>query len=259
MPITLFIFNRIILILSLFIFNNLSFAGLITESSRVIYLEQDISKVVNIKNINYYPVLVQSFIDDGAGDANLANAPFMVSPAVMRLNQNELNAITILYTGDNLPSNKESMFWLNLHEIPATNAKDDASNLHKIAITLNTQLKLLYRPASLKPELDIKYLANNIKFNLKLIKNNIHITANNLTPYNASIINIVLNNNEHLIISKQQDMTLKPFNNKTYIVENIKDASLINELNNNLNNTNITFYINDDYGNTHEFNTKANL
>jgi len=236
-------------ILSLIISSNI-YAGLVTESSRIIYLEQNLAQNLIIKNINPYPVLVQSFIDDGAGDPNFASSPFMVNPAVMRINPNETKNITILYTGDNLPTNQETLFWLNLHEIPSSKASDD-NNAHKMLLTINTQLKVLFRPKPIKSELDIKYLADNLKFKLELTKDHINVITNNPAAYNASITNIILKYQNHTLSTEQlRDMHILPFSSKTYTVKT-QNVPLSN-----LDNLNIIYYLNDDYGNSHEFTIK---
>lgn len=46
-----------------------------------------------------------------------------------------------------MPEDRESMLWLNIKGIPAT---DDVSDKNIVQFAINSRIKLIYRPAALK-------------------------------------------------------------------------------------------------------------
>ncbi|KWE58087.1 pilus assembly protein [Burkholderia ubonensis] len=125
-------------------------AAIVITGTRVIYPEQSREVNVRLANIEAAPVLVQSWIDDGDSDANpdQIKVPFVLTPPVFRVEPKKGQTLRIMYTGTNLPTDRESVFWLNVQEIPPqpTNAED--TNLLQLAF--RTRIKLFFRPAALQ-------------------------------------------------------------------------------------------------------------
>lgn len=67
------------------------------------------------------------------------------SPSFFKIEGKERQLIRIMKVGAELPQNRESLFWINVQEVPPKPSKDDGNVL---AIAMNTQVKLLYRPKS---------------------------------------------------------------------------------------------------------------
>jgi len=68
--------------------------------------------------------------------------------------------LRITYTGAALPKDKESVFWLNVLDVPpAPHASNEPSNYLQVAV--RSRLKLFYRPVGLKgtPELAAEQLS----------------------------------------------------------------------------------------------------
>jgi len=193
-----------------------AYAGIYPENSRIIYRADEDLQTLTIQNTNDYPILVQSFVDDGGFNPNITAVPFVTNPAIMQLAAGEYGAISIIFTGDNLPNNQESLFWLNLHEIPAI-TKQQENHPYKMLITINTQLKLLYRPANLAKQLDTNKLVKQLNFKL----NRQHLTAANQSAYFASITELALIDNKQQTISEFEDdnLMLNPFSQRTYAVK----------------------------------------
>ncbi|OJA40797.1 pilus assembly protein [Burkholderia ubonensis] len=125
-------------------------AAIVITGTRVVYPEQSREVNVRLTNIETAPVLVQSWIDDGDSDANpdQIKVPFVLTPPVFRVEPKKGQTLRIMYTGTNLPTDRESVFWLNVQEIPPqpTNAED--TNLLQLAF--RTRIKLFFRPAALQ-------------------------------------------------------------------------------------------------------------
>lgn len=138
-----------ILLYFLVFFPLLGHASIIVTGTRVIYPANTREVTVKLKNNGDSPVLLQSWIDNGDPTVDPAdiNIPFVLTPPVTRVNSQKGQVLRIRNTNENsLPTDKESIFWLNVLEIPTS--VDDGKN--KIKIATRTRMKLLYRPDSLK-------------------------------------------------------------------------------------------------------------
>lgn len=126
-------------------------AGIMPSSTRIIYQEGTTEQSLMLANTNPYPVMVQTWVDNGEidGTPEKANAPYIALPAVFRMQPNTMQGLRIIYNQHPLPTDRESVFWLNLYEVPPTKSAQSASS-PKVKMTMNTQMKIFYRPKSLK-------------------------------------------------------------------------------------------------------------
>lgn len=126
-------------------------AGVTAERTRVIFDEGKREASLALVNQNSYPVIVQTWIDDGDLDAapQTAQAPIMPLPPVFRLNPGQMRSLRLLYTGDALPKDRESLYWLNLYEIPPQSDDPLDEGQSRLTVTLRTQMKVIYRPRTL--------------------------------------------------------------------------------------------------------------
>ncbi len=135
--------------MGLFVFNNAQ-ATVLTEKSRVIFQGKSIEESLLLINKSDYPVIVQSWIDDGdiQSTPDKAISPFIVIPPVFKMLPNEHITLRIMHSGSVLPSDKESLYWLNIYEVPPIAAKN-AEEAAKVTLALRTQIKVIYRPSQL--------------------------------------------------------------------------------------------------------------
>lgn len=68
---------------------------------------------------------------------------FVVTPSFFKVKPNGQQTLRIIMASDHLPKDKESVYWLNLQDIPP------ALEGSGIAVALRTKLKLFYRPKAL--------------------------------------------------------------------------------------------------------------
>jgi P pilus assembly chaperone PapD len=126
-------------------------AGVTAERTRVIFDEGQREASLALVNQNTYPVIVQTWIDDGDLDTapQTAQAPIMPLPPVFRLNPDQQRSLRLLYTGEPLPADRESLYWLNLYEIPPQSGEPLDEGQSRLTVTLRTQMKVIYRPRTL--------------------------------------------------------------------------------------------------------------
>lgn len=166
--------------LSTFSINTL--AGVLVGGTRVIYKESDKEASVTIKNPDKTPYLIQTWLEDESNQVK-ENMSFTVTPPLFRLNAEESNALRILKTG-NLRQDQESVYWLNVKAIPSS--KPDATN--ELHISINTRIKLFYRPGSLNAK-QASQAYENLEFSIQDNK----LIAKNPTPFYISIGSLALN------------------------------------------------------------------
>ncbi|WP_248295841.1 fimbria/pilus periplasmic chaperone [Pantoea sp. R102] len=118
------------------------------SGTRVIYPQAEKTISVQLTNEGDSPVLAQSWIDEGNSDASpeTLQVPFLLSPPINRIEPKKGQTLRISYTGKALPAGRESVFWLNVLEIPAK-AKS-ADNMLQMAF--RTRIKVFFRPSGLK-------------------------------------------------------------------------------------------------------------
>lgn len=121
-------------------------AGVMLGGTRVVLGEKDREASIPVKNTGTSPYVVQAWIDAGEGKNK---TPLLVTPPLSRLDPGAENILRILRVAGELPADRESVFWLNVKEIPEKSAEENV-----LQIAVRSRIKLFYRPAKLvgKPE-----------------------------------------------------------------------------------------------------------
>lgn len=173
-------YTNIVLALLLAFFAVQVQAGIVIGGTRVIYNGEKKETSTSIRNQEKSGVyLVQSWIDTGVKENK---APFIVTPPLFRINPGEENILRIVRTGGSLPEDRESVFWLNVKSIPATDDSMPQNNV--LQIVVKSRLKLFYRPAGLEGAQDIAYK------NLSVVRSGNHLTVSNPTPYYVTLFTL---------------------------------------------------------------------
>nr|WP_315969262.1 fimbria/pilus periplasmic chaperone [Pseudomonas chlororaphis] len=127
-------------------------AALSITGTRFIYPAATSALTVRVGNTGDAPILLQAWLDKGDTHADPSHlvVPFVLSPPISRLDPQQRSALTVRYTGEALPADRESVFWINFLEVPPLTATD--SNVLRLAYRM--RMKLLYRPAGLSGKAD---------------------------------------------------------------------------------------------------------
>ncbi|QHM73745.1 fimbrial biogenesis chaperone [Mixta intestinalis] len=128
-------------LLLLSLFSSEASASVVIGGTRIIFHGDRKETTISVTNPDATSWLIQSWTESLDG----GKAPFIFSPPLFRLDGKQKNVLRLLFTGGSLPEDRESLFWANIKSIPG--AADD-ENILQIAI--KNQLKLIYRPATLK-------------------------------------------------------------------------------------------------------------
>jgi len=193
-------------------------AGLLAEATRILYPAGASARTLTLTNTNDWPVVVQTWFDHGEGNPDATPVPpFIATPAVFRLNPGGVQTLRIVYTGEPLPPERESVYWLNLYEIPPAVTDDATPDDHDTArldLAVNTQLKLFYRPPGLAaPE----NLAEQLRFSLVADNGHWVIDCHNPTPWHASFAGLrVAGDGADLPAQQAPDMMTPPHTTRRY-------------------------------------------
>jgi len=123
-----------------------SWGGIYIYVTRVIYPAQRKEITVQLMNDDKQSSLVQSWIDDGdtSQPPEKIRVPFMLTPPVTRVAPGSGQQLKIKQLTNHLPKDRESLFYLNVLDIPPNNPAMADKNVLKFA--LQNRIKFIYRP-----------------------------------------------------------------------------------------------------------------
>ncbi|WP_434629539.1 fimbrial biogenesis chaperone [Chromobacterium sp. CV08] len=130
-------------------------AGVVISGTRVVYKADDREVTVKINNPGKDPSLVQVWADSGNEKSvpNTADAPFLIMPPIFRVDPAKGQTLRLTFTGADLPKERESVFWLNVLDVPPLpKAGNEQRNFMQVAF--RSRIKLFYRPAGLQGSSD---------------------------------------------------------------------------------------------------------
>lgn len=127
-------------------------AGFGINATRLIYPEGAGSITVTVRNtLTHEPYLVQTSIS--TKQDKQTTAPFTITPPLFRLEPQSTNQLRIAFTGQPLPVDRESVFYLHATAIQASERLEPAKQHNDVQAHLRfgvgNIIKLFYRPASL--------------------------------------------------------------------------------------------------------------
>ncbi|KWO64099.1 fimbria/pilus periplasmic chaperone [Burkholderia territorii] len=126
-------------------------ASVVIGGTRVIYGASESEVTLKLTNVGQSPALVQSWVDAGdvRGTPSKIKVPFTVTPPIARIDPSKSQTLRIVYTGEQLPKDRESVFWLNVLEVPPKASAADA-DVNRIQLAFRSRIKVFYRPDNLK-------------------------------------------------------------------------------------------------------------
>lgn len=158
--------------------------------TRVVYPGDARERMLQFTNEGKAPNIVQVWIDEGDPQATLetARSPFVVTPQVFLVEpQAGQVARVVVADAASLPSDRESVFYLNFSQVPALKKSDQDRN--RLVLLVNSRLKLFYRPAGLPGS------SAAIGDQLQVNWSDKGITVHNPTAYHAVVLNAELLSN----------------------------------------------------------------
>ncbi len=142
--------------IALFFFSIFSVAAsannIIVNGTRFIYPGNEKEITVQLSNTADRPALAQTWLDNGNPDAtpDTITTPFIITPPISRVDAKSGQTLRIKLGSDaGLAKDKETLWWLNLLEIPpvVASGKNEGQNVLQLAI--RSRFKFIYRPTGL--------------------------------------------------------------------------------------------------------------
>ncbi|MCS3527818.1 fimbrial biogenesis chaperone [Acinetobacter johnsonii] len=205
-------------VLGLFI-TSVTHSGLATSASRIIFEDDEAEKSFILVNINDYPIIVQTWVDEGEANPHYPNAPVVITPPVFKMEPDQKKSIRLFIKSNDLLKDRESVYWMNLLEIPGkpkSEANDFAPNRAYLDLAMNTQLKIFYRPKNLK-KMGLDEIISRMNFSIERKNGKTYLVCKNLSPYNISFSKLkIITATEEILIEQMMDMMTKSFSKKLY-------------------------------------------
>lgn len=194
-----------------------SYADVIMTGTRVIFPAEKQQKTLQFSNNSNLSFLVQVWLDKGNIDSTpeIADAPFSVSPQVFRINPNTGQVARLIYVGnDNLPKDRESIFYLNFKQIPAMDKKKIDEN--RLVLLVKNRLKVFYRPNTIVGK--VQDIPQELNFNLSHDQQGSWLEIQNPTGYYANLTRATVKVDSKEIKAKNISM-IAPKSSKKWLLE----------------------------------------
>ncbi|HIF6625481.1 pilin chaperone [Acinetobacter baumannii] len=191
-------------LLAILFFSYGASASVTLGGTRIVYEESKKEANISVSNQDKNsPVLIQTWVESFSPD-DKKEVPFIVTPPLFRLEAEQENILRVIYSGDNLPQHKESIYWLSVRSIPST----QKSKENKLLITVQNRIKIFYRPKHLSKDEAIDAY-KKIRFSLK----GKTLEAKNPTPFHVSFYSVSIDGKE----VKEADM-IAPQSTKKWLL-----------------------------------------
>lgn len=138
-------------------------------------------------------------------NSNQGDGVYMITtPPFFKIGPKQKQIARILRTDTPLPTDRESLFWLNVQEIPPK-PKNEDGNLLSVAV--NTRVKLFFRPKSI---IDGRKGAEK---KIKVIHQGNNSFLSNPTPYYFAVVGVAVNGQPLKLDDAEQNAlaVLEPF------------------------------------------------
>lgn len=155
--------------------------GISLGATRVIYPQGNTQVSLAVNNTDPKAVfLIQSWVENAQEQKS---NDFVVTPPLFVMKPQKENTLRIMYVGpNNLPGDRESLYWVNVKAIPS--ASKDIQNKNTLQIAVLSRIKLFIRPKNL-PMASV-----DVPAKLTFHESGNTLTIKNPTPYYATLVQL---------------------------------------------------------------------
>lgn len=158
-------------------------AALTLNATRLVIVDDKRSASVIVRNPGADTYAAQVWVNTDRDDTT-TEVPLMPTPGLFRLGPGEEQQVTINRLPNDLPKDRESLFYLNVQEIPQV--RESASNTLRIA--LRTRIKVFHRPSQFKG--DPTQRLNELRWYRKREGSQDYLVVENPTPFHFSFVTL---------------------------------------------------------------------
>ncbi|ELQ6172612.1 molecular chaperone [Cronobacter dublinensis] len=193
------------------LWSGIASSALTLNADRVVYNEADGDASVTVHSDEDRAYLIQTWLDSGNSTAK-QNLPFVVTPPLFRLAPKSDNVIRVMYLGHGLPTDKETLLWLDVKGVPGLN--DEESQVqNRMVLAINNRIKFFFRPAGLKGD------AGEAIKNAQWTRAGNTVTVNNNSPFNLVLSKIDIDKELIKVSVIDNNTVIPPFSKKSYTLK----------------------------------------
>ncbi len=198
-------------------------ANIMLGQTRVVFHGNDRDQSLQLMNVSSEPMLTEIWLDDGNSNAGpgQTDVPFVVTPPMARIEPRQAQTVRIMYTGEALPSDRESVFWLNVLEVPPK--APTAKHANRLEISIRSRIKLIYRPKALHG--NPRAVMAALTWRLVAAGRAPRVAVRNPTPYNMAVANLQAVEGGRAV-GTPVNVDVPPFSSKTVVLSVASSASL---------------------------------
>ncbi|MCI1899008.1 MAG: fimbria/pilus periplasmic chaperone [Enterobacter sp.] len=159
------------------------------EGTRVIIHQGELSASLTLSNSEKQPTMVQIWSDDGdpLTPPEKTSTPLIAVPPVFSMKPGEVRVVQLMLTStEALSKNSESLFWLNIYQIPPNTAA--VSGARQVVLPLRLRMKVFIRPEGVDDP--VEQDGNKLRFSLQSAQNGQRMVVTNPTPWHMTLTNM---------------------------------------------------------------------
>lgn len=201
-------------------------ASVVLSGTRIIFPSNEKEVTIKLTNEGEKAGLVQVWLDKGEKDVKpeKVSVPFILTPPLFRLDPQKGQTLRLLLMQKGkLPNNHESVFWLNVLEVPPKHAakgeptEEEGNNFMQMAF--KTRIKVFYRPSQLNDSVQLNQAYKQLSWVLhKSSGQTPYVTVKNTSPYYITISRVTIS--QHGInVRNKEGVMVAPFDEMTVPVD----------------------------------------
>lgn len=141
--------KTLLAIVMAFAMPSVGMAGVSLSGTRLVFPGGEREASITVSAGNSESVFQNWLEADGAPEQDI---PFTVVPSLARVNAEQGQIIRVLYQGTSLASDRETLYWLNVQEIPKVSPAFAEGRASGLSFTVRQRIKMFFRPKSVKTE-----------------------------------------------------------------------------------------------------------
>ncbi|ASU37300.1 pilus assembly protein [Herbaspirillum sp. meg3] len=206
-------------------------ASVVINGTRVIFPSNEREVSVRLTNEGASPGLVQMWIDKGdpKSTPNATEVPFLLTPPLFRVDPAKGQTVRMIYSQEPLPQDHESIFWLNLLEVPPRPQNVDPDDSNYVQMAFRTRIKVFFRPQALNTQEQVGTAPTKVTWKIVRDGDTYFLEAQNPTPYYINVVKtgLVNANDEKEVVPKflnDEGGMLAPGKQERYALKNLKQT-----------------------------------
>jgi chaperone protein EcpD len=173
------------------------------HGTRVVYPAEEREVTISVDNVGKSPRLLQVWVDDGdpSASAETAKAPFLLTPPMSRVEPGKGQSFRLMFTGGEVPQDRESVYWFNVLEIPPK-PQTTADTANYLQFAVRTRMKIFYRPKGLQGDPSSAMTA--LQWRLVRDGKGLAMECTNPSAFNVTVANVRFKGTEELAPSSNR-------------------------------------------------------